>query len=335
MNWNDGYEGSYHGTIVDVPSWSDLGRIEIIDGSLTQTVTGLRQSADATIDRRFDEEVWLRFYLTARQGRNVERVPLFTGLATSPSRELDGRRENFSAECYSVLKPCDDIYLQRGWYVASGVSCETVLRELLGPTPAPKEFDLTTPVPALENAIVAEEDETCLTMCDKILAAIGWRLRITGYGTIKIAPKTTSEVASFSANGDDIIEPEITIARDWFSAPNVFRAISDDLVAVARDDTSDSPLSVSSRGREVWMQETNVDLGENESIADYAIRRLKEEQAVLRTVSYKRRYIPDVQVGDVVALHYPAQDLDGKFMITSQSTSFGFNCETSEEVQEL
>lgn len=332
MEWANGYSASYHGNIVDPETWADGDRIELVDGSVSREVDDLRQSADVSIDQRFESEMWVRLYLDATQSGDKERVALFTGLMVSPERNIDGYREEFNYECYSVLKPCDDIYLARGWYVPASISCANIVKSLLSATPAPCE--IAPDMPALTTAIVAEENETNLTMVDKILYAVGWTMTVSGDGTIIVAPPTNDVVISLDAVDNDILLPAITVKDDWFSAPNVFRAISDDLTAVARDDTGNTQMSVEGRGREVWAQETSVDLADNESIAEYAMRRLKEEQNKKKEVSYTRRFLPDVDVGALVRLHYPAQDINGIFKVVSQKFNLGFNCETSEEVIE-
>lgn len=334
MDWNRGYVASYYAMIIDPKSWQDEEHVEILDGSMGQELTGLRQSADLTVSRSFDQETYVRVYLLATQGNDKERVPLFTGLTISPSRDINGNVETHKLECYSVLKPCADIYLPRGWYAPSDISCESMIRSLIeDATPAPVQ--VAPDMPALTEAIVAEDDETNLSMADKIISAVGWRMRIDGSGNISVEPSGTDIVATFGFDEADILEPQLTVSDDWYNAPNVLRAISDDLTAVARDDVSDSPLSVKGRGREVWMQESNVTLNDNESIEEYAVRRLKEEQNRKKTVSYKRRFEPDVRLGDVVRIHYPAQDINGVYNVISQSTTFGYSCQTSEEVEEL
>ena len=130
-----------------------------------------------------------------------------------------------------------------------------------------------------------------------------------------------------------MIEPSIAVEYDWYSCPNVFRAVQDDLSAVARDDDPDSPLSTVSRGREIWAEETSCDFNTGESIAEYAVRRLKELQSIAVTASYERRYHPDVLAGDVIRLRYPAQGLDGLYKVTSQSIELGYGAKTSEEVK--
>lgn len=332
MNWNEGYSAQFYMTEVDPATWRDRRVIDITAGKISRSDEALRASADIdTVDYGEELEMWVRIWLDARQAGDGEHVALFTGLATSPSDEITGALTNNKLEAYSVLKPCEDVLLQRGWYAAAEISCESVLRNLLSNTPAPVNIEGT--VPPLKRAIIAEDNETALTMADKILKAIGWIMQLQGDGTITIHAKNDNIAAVFDPLENDCIEPNITVEHDWFECPNVLRAISDDLVAIARDDGSDSPYSIRNRGREVWAQEDGVDLSEEESISDYAIRRLKELQTVARKIKYPRRFTPEVNVGDNIRLNYPEQDLVGTYTVTSQSLEVSHGVQVSEEVQ--
>ena len=122
---------------------------------------------------------------------------------------------------------------------------------------------------------------------------------------------------------------------DWYDCPNVVRAVLDDSYAVARDDNDNSPLSVQNRGREVWLEDSSPCLLENETLAEYAQRLLKSAQQASTTISYDRRFNPDVYISDVVRLNYPAQKIDGLFLVTSQTITLGYNAKTSEEVIQI
>ena len=329
MNWNRGYTATYYGHIVDANSWRDTERFELTGGKISRTATDLRESADFDCKVKFSES-WVRVYMVTEQGDSSERNPLFTGLATVPDTKWRGKVSSRRIQCYSVLKPAKDIYLQRGWYVPAGMNAGLIIRNLLQVTPAP--FQIIGNPPNMLRSIVADDDETHLSMIDKILVSIGWRLRILGDGTIQMMEKATTPSARFNAIDYDIIEPEINVSDDWFDCPNVFRAIDDDMSAVARDDLPSSPLSTVNRGREIWAQDTSVTLGDHESIGEYAYRRLKEEQEHAFTVSYNRRYVPTVLVGDMVNLLYPQQEVAGDFKVLSQNVDLGFNADTAEEV---
>lgn len=332
MDWDKGFSAEYYVRRIDPQSWRDLERLEIISGSVTREAEDLRESATFEV-KNYDRsaERWVRIYLDAKQGEESAHVPLFTGLATSPGDELDGVIRTNTITCYSVLKPAADVLLERGWYAPAGMDGGIILRQLLAVTPAP--LQVAEDAPTLAQAVIAEDGESNLSMVDKVLTAMDWRLRISGDGTIWAGPKSDEASAIFDPLEHDSIEPEIELEFDWYAAPNVFRAVSGDLVGVARDDDRRSPLSTVNRGREVWLEESGVDLASGETIAEYALRRLREEQTIATTADYTRRFRPDVMVGDKVDLRYPEQGLVGLYQVTAQTIELGYGAKTSESVK--
>ena len=322
MDWSKGFSASCYMSVVDPDSWRDIQRMELTGGRVSKMSTGLRQSADVTCTE-FDvgKEIWIRIYMTVSQGRDSVNVPLFTGLATSSDTDVNGTRKEYPVQCYSVLKPAQDTLLLRGWYAPVETVANTLFRMLLGVCPAPLVIDAGCP--SLTAAIIAGKGETNLSMVDRILTAINWRMVLEGDGTIHICPKASKVSMTFDALEYDVIEPEVTLARDWFDCPNIFRAVQDDLTAIARDDDPDSFLSTVRRGREVWKEEDGCDFAEGETIGEYAIRRLREEQQVALVVSYSRRFHPDVKIGDIIRLAYPGSGLEGAFTVNTQSMELG------------
>ena len=331
MIWKDGFTAAYYITLVDAKSWRDIGRMEITEGTIERIQTDLMESADLTMtELPGTGEAWVRIWLDADQN-GVTHVPLFTGLTSAPSRSINGRRNSYRVECYSVLKPLDDILLERGYYIPAEVTAPKAAARLLKAGSAPVVIEGSGAMPRLTEAVVAEEGETRLTLAEKVLSAIGWRIRIDGRGVIHIEERTNNIVSMFDANANDIIELELTDECDWYSCPNVLRAISDDLTAVARDDDPASPLSTVSRGREIWAEETSVALGTNETLSTYAMRRLRELQSPAQTVNYSRRFDPGVTVGDYVRINHPEIEIDGTFEITAQTLELSYGCRTEEE----
>lgn len=334
MEWNKGYSSKYYATVVDPNSWGDIDVIEIIDGNIKIEPTGLRCSADLTCSQ-FDDsvETLIRVWLdTTQDGSRGSHTPLFTGYACSPDRKLEGRIEKRTLQCYSVLLPCDDILLPRGWYAPVNANGITLIKNLLQPAKAIIKVDSDDTNVILANSIVAESGSTNLTMIESILTAIDWRMQIDGSGVIHLSKYDENPVVKFDSMNNDILEPSITIDHDWFNCPNVLRVILDEKVAIAYDYDSNTPVSINNRGREVWAEEDSVTLNNNESLQAYAHRRLKELQRVSTKISYDRRYIPDISVTDVITLNYPDQNLVGNYMISSQSITLGYNAKTAEEV---
>ena len=332
MQWERGYTASYYANVVDEATWKETDRFELTGGSIERDSEGLMQSADIDcVDYQGEAERWIRLYLDPTQAGVDAHYPLFTGLATSPGDTYDGSYKTNTVKCFSVLKPCEDVMLQRGWYAPAGVAGGVLIAQLLSVTPAPIIVEESSP--EITRSIIADEDETNLSMIEKILLAIDWRIMIDGYGRIHVGPKPEEPVLLLDPRDNDLIENNIEVEFDWFEAPNVFRAIYNELTAIARDDDPNSPLSTVNRGREIWAQDASVELADNETIAECAQRLLKEAQNVEKTATYDRRYLPDIYPGDLVRMRYPEQDLDGIYRIVSQSIELGYAAKTSEKVE--
>lgn len=335
MNWNSGFSALYEMKKVDPVSWLDAGAFDLTGGTVNRSDDDLQESASIAMTQD-PRECWIRIYLKARQNGGSSRVPVFTGLTSTPQRDIDGIRESFQAVCYSVLKPAADVLVPCGYYVPAGAEGARVAAQLLRVGPAPVTF--IDDGPKLLEPIVAEETDTNLSIAQQIVRAIGWRIRIGGDGSISIEPQASQVSARFDTMDNDSIELKMTDAQDWYSVPNCYRVSSGDQYAVARDDDPDSPLSTvarqASRGGtgEIWAGESGVSLGDNESLAEYAVRKLKEAQAPARKVSYTRRFNPDVTVGDLVSLRYAANGIDGIFRVSRQTITLGYGAKTQEEV---
>ena len=337
MEWSKGYTAEYYIEVLNPNTWRTDpdalggGIVQLTGGSISRGLEGIRDSASITCTEYPEGvEEWVRIWLNTEQNGASAHEALFTGIATSPSRQYDGRRSSSNIECYSVLKPVEDVLLLRGWYAAAGKTGGDIIKSLLSVTPAPVIVEPDSP--AITDHIIAGDGETRLTMVDRILDVIDWRLWIDGDGTIHVGPKPRAESYMFDPLLSDVVETQVTVTADLFEAPNVFAAFGDDLTAVATDETS-GPLSIANRGREVWASDQGVDLAENETLLMYARRKLKEAQDIRQTASYTRRYIPGLYPGDLVSLRYPAQELNGLYTITSQNITLGYAARTQEEVK--
>lgn len=333
IDWSKGIVAKYYATIVDPGTWRDIEKIDIIGGSINYTDSGVRGSADINC-RVFDHENehWLRIYLSANQNRETELIPLFTGLASSPDITYDGRIPDSKVQCYSVLSPAEKIYLPLGWYAQYGSNGATNVRDLLRDIiPAPIVIDGSSA--SLAENIIAEGEETRLSMVDKILKAINWRIYLDGDGTIHIAPMASLISGSFGYDTNDVLEMSVTISNNWDEIPNVFRAVGSGISSIARDEDPNSRFSIVNRGREIWAQETGCTLSNGEKISEYANRKLREAQKVSKTIDYTRRFMPNIKIYDQVLLNYPEQGITGTYTIKSQSINLGYGGQVSEQVE--
>ena len=225
MIWSKGFSAAYYACIVDPVTWMDKKRIELTGGMINRTATELRESADIDcVNYEEAYECWIRIYLDARQAGGAAHLPIFTGLASTPKRNIEGMHSESKVQCYSVLQPASDILLPKGWYAARSFEASTVIQKLLKVCRAPVEAKSTPR--RLSDYIIAEQGETNLSMVNKILNATGYRLRIKGDGTIEICDEATEPAAVFGAASNDVLETKIAVEHDLFKCPNVIRVIS-------------------------------------------------------------------------------------------------------------
>lgn len=337
MEWNDGFSALYELMKVDPVTWYESGSFDFVSGSVKHIEGGLLESADLTMTEN-PGECWVRVFLKAKQEAGGARTPIFTGLTSVPERTGDGTRITYRVECYSVLKPLEDILTPRGYYAPAGAEGALLVRDLLSVGAAPVVVDGESP--ALLDPIVSEDSTTRLDMAWMILDAIGWGLRVSGDGTIHVCEAASEPVALFDTMENDIIENATTDAQDWFSVPNCIRVVSGERYVEYKDD-SDSQVSVDARkaqrggSGEIWLSDSASGIGDKESLAEFAMRKLKEAQSPARKVTYARRYRPDVLVSDIVTLHLPVIGIDGQFKITSQTIELSHGARTSEEVVQV
>lgn len=335
MDWNKGFSAQYDLMKVDPVSFLDIGFLKFTAGTIDSKKDGMMQSADLTMTED-PGECWVRVYLKARQTTGGARVALFTGLTSAPERKMDGVRPTYNVECYSVLKPVDDVLVPRGYYAPAGADAAALVAELLSVGPAPVEVDPDGP--SLVEAIVAEDDMSHLDVAWLILDAIGWRMVIDGSGTVRICPPATESSATFDTRNNDVIELALTDEQDWFSVPNCIRVVSGQQYVEYKDSDPNSRVSTVSRKAnrggtgEIWMSDSASSIGSNESLAEYAMRTLRSQQSPARTVGYSRRFNPAVMIGDLVTLGLSSAGISGTFRVTSQKIDLGYGCRTTEEV---
>lgn len=330
INYGNGISATYYAARVNPRTWADAGEISIISGSITKKAgSDLVQSADITVSEDIGTEAWIRVYMIAEQGGAKERVPLFTGIVSSPSRNIKGAKETRKLDCYSVLKVAADILLPIGWFAPARTNGGELIRILLADLPCPVEVDEGSP--NILSSFVAGNNDSKLSVAQEIAAAINWQIKVNGDGSVRICPKPLTIAGTFDNIENDIIETSVTDERDIFKVPNVLRVTLGGSAATARDDDPDSIYSTVNRGREIWAQE-DAKLAAGESLGEFAIRRLKELQNPSRKLDYTRRFQPDVDVNDLVSIVYPKQSIGDVFRVQSQTITLSHGAKVKEEV---
>ena len=329
IEYSNGVSAVYYAARVNPQTWSDAGEISITSGKITKKAgSDLVVSADLSTDEDIGAEEWLRVYMIAEQGGARERVPLFTGIVSSPSRDINGNKESRKLDCYSVLKVAADILLPMGWFAPARTNGGALIKILLQDLPCPVELDEGSP--NIISSFVAGDDDSKLSVAQEIAEAINWQIKVNGDGSVRICPKPLTISGTFDNIENDIIETSVTDNRDIFNVPNVLRVTLSGSAATARDDDPDSVFSTVNRGREIWQQEA-AKLAAGESLGEYAVRRLKELQNPSRKLSYSRRFQPDVDVNDLVSIIYPKQNLGDVFRVQSQTIELSHGAKVKEE----
>ena len=336
MDFSKGYSASFYCTLVDPETWNDGERFEITGGSISRVHEDIRQNASITVkDIEGLNDVWIRIYMEANQNGGSTKIPLFTGLASSPTSNYLNGVTTYTVNCYSVLKLVSDIILPIGWYIPRGANAVERIVDLLKPLKVPvyisPEIDYSKKI--IDTTLVAEEGETNLSMIDAILNTIDWMLQINGDGSINLLPVPYPETdvpVTILSPSYDVIETRFSTSEDWFDCPNVIRITYGSGVIIARDDDPDSIFSTVNRKREIWMSEESPSLIEGESLSDYAKRRLREEQNRTMSISYTRRYLPEINQGDYIRINY--NEINGDFYVDSQSITLGPSAQTNETV---
>lgn len=330
INYSNGISASYYAARVNPHTWTDAGEISIISGNITKkSDSNLAVSADITVNDDIGTEEWVRIYMIAEQAGDKERVPLFTGIVSSPKRDIRGNNETRKLECYSVLKVAADILLPLGWFAPARTKGGDLIKILLSDLPCPVEVDEGSP--NIISSFVAGDNDSKLSIAQEIAKAINWQIKVNGDGSVRICPKPLTISGTFDNIENDIIETSVSDDRDIFSIPNVLRVTLDGSTATARDDDPDSVYSTVNRGREIWKQE-NAKLAAGESLGEYAVRRLKELQNPSRKLGYNRRFQPDVDVNDLVSIVYPKQNIGDVFRVQSQTIEMSHGAKVKEEV---
>lgn len=329
VEFSSGISATYYVTRVNPQTWADAGEIPVISGDIKKNAeSNLIASAELTVREDIGVEEWVRVYLIAEQSGAKERVPLFTGIVSSPSRDINGNSETRKLDCYSVLKVAADILLPLGWFAPARTSGGELIKILLSDLPCPVELDEGSP--NIISSFVAGDSDSKLSVAQSIAEAINWQIKVHGDGSVRICPKPLTISGTFDNIENDIIETTVSDNRDIFNVPNVLRVTLQGSAATARDDDPDSIYSTVNRGREIWQQET-AKLAAGESLGEYALRRLKELQNPSRKLSYTRRFQPDVDVNDLVSIVYPKQNIGDVFRVQSQTIELSHGAKVKEE----
>ena len=193
----------------------------------------------------------------------------------------------------------------------------------------------------LETDFVADLDDTWLSFITDLIANARYSFDLDERGRVLFTPAqdiaSLRPVWTYDDSNSSILYPDIEDERNLYGVPNVVEVIYSSSVGymysrVVNDDR-DSPVSVSSRGREVVHRDSSPDVvgtPTQEMLDEYATQLLRDLSCLEHTLTYTHGYCP-VRIGDRVLLDYKRSGISNiKARVTSQS----IKCETGCSVEE-
>ena len=322
MDWTRGYSSEWHVHEVDVATWADGPEVGRVDGASIERVTGgLCESGTFSVTKAVGEdfrERYLRLVLVASQDGMRERVEVATMLCSSESGHVDRKRDSASVTGRSVLYPASARQLLEGSYAPKGANGAEYAASLLrGSIAAPVAVDGAFTIGV---NVVFDLGDSYLDAAWAVLDAGNFTMQVDGHGTVHVLP-TPSE-PTVNADGG-LFVPGIDYDLDMSGIKNRYTAMYGGLSATAVNDDPSSPTSTVSRGYVEDEVDKSPVLLDGETLAAYAVRKLREGSVARRTLGYEREYHPAVLPGSVLSAHVPAGGLEGRIRSSRQSLSIG------------
>lgn len=327
MDYSGVYTSEFAMRRVDPETWGDTGDpIPVAGLSISYSATDsapLLQTATVDVDEAVSG--WYRFYMTATQ-RESEKAALGTFLFRTTSIDHGHGMSATTAKGDSVLKPVEFVHTL-GEYAPAGADGAAFAASILSAsTPAPVICDGSF---TLAQPVVFEPGTSKLAAVWALLDAGDFCIRLDGDGTIHVTPKP--EDGGISITRDNLgmfltgIEESMEVDQ-----PNRYIAVQDGSVAIAENRDGDNPLSYKTRGYWVEVYDSSAVRVNGETLAAYAQRRLKEESVLVRSVSYKREFMPEEGVFSMVRADLGDYGLVGTGRVASGSMECGHGITVSE-----
>ena len=328
IDWTRGMEQEFLYYRVDPATWTDAERIEgVVRCSVDRDLsTDVLESAELEIDSFDGGECWIRCYADFAQDGERYRSAVGTWLAQTPRRRLDGKTDTTEVRCYGSLHPLKEA-LCAAYAAPKGTDavaeCARLLRAHgVAPVEAPESGA------KLSEHYVAPFGTPWLDVCRALAEAGGCELGVDGYGRVYVQPARTPLSRSVSWTFRDgqasVVSPGMTSERDWYGLPNVCIVKAGRFVGRAANTSPYSPISTTSRGREVVLAVEDPDelkSGASQAAADAVARKLlAEASTVERKVTFSHGYVP-VALGDRVRLEVEGFAADVR--VSSQRLELG------------
>lgn len=316
VDWTKSMQQTFEYYIVDPYTWSDVRRVDKVKSCSITRDLGVQTLGSASLDCDEDlNDKYVRVYLIARQGDEIEKVPLGTHLYQSPSTSFDGKRQSINHDGYTPLIEMTEKQMPVGFTGREEQNVLDLAYQILtdGSLRAPviRGSDSTT----LTGDFLADISESRLSFVSDLLILAKYSLGLDELGKIIFSPDrkldSMQPVWSFTDDNSSILYPDLTMTRDIFGIPNRIEVIyspneGGPMTSVLENTDDASIVSRQARGRWITYRETdpNIASGISQDQLDaYTRKRLEDLSTVDFEVSYRHAYCP-VRLGDCVRLNY-------------------------------
>lgn len=336
LDYGSGYSSSWRVVKVDKDTWAATEEIPgLVSASVERDAgTDLIESGSASFDAKLPRgEFWGRLEMLAEQDGEVERHAIAT-LLFSPGDSIStiiGKTTQCSGR--SVLAPAEDMRLLAGTYAPMGADGAVYAASMISTcTPAPVMVDGSF---ILSQNYVFAEGTTYLEAARTLVDGAGWRIAISGDGTVTIGQKPTKPSLVLDSAHASLLGVEIGVNGSLEGVPNRYIAVDGDKQVIVSDDDVDNPASYVNRGRYVDVYDSSPQMIDGESLEAYARRKLNEANESLESRSYTREWWPNVTCNDLVVGSMASVDLDCTMRVSTQSIEIGNGVVVSEKAEVL
>ena len=334
IDWSKSYSAVWRVFRVDEFTWQDAELIGGIDSiQITRSCSGdapMLESGTMTLTGDFARGYY-RIVMHATQDVETERVDVATLLCESTKKTLDYGVSTPNVMCNSVLYPA---YTQRvldGTYIQAGADVAQYAANLLKSCiKAPVEVEGGF---AISSVYWFDFGIRIIEAVWQALEIGGYVMQIDGRGVVHIRPRPSVPALDLDGANIALLQTAVQTELNTSNVPNRYIAKSDGTVAIAVNDSPDSDVSTVSRGYiydEIDESPATVD---NETLPQYAIRRLHElSTSISETRSYTREYWSGVYPFDIVKGSLDSIGIDGDMRVMNQTLKCGYGITVSEQV---
>lgn len=219
-------------------------------------------------------------------------------------------------EAYDRCWRARDNYTTTMIYFSAGTNYLTAVKRLLYAC----GIDVVLETPTTATLAEARQDwpigTSYLEIINQLLSEINYkRLNFSDQGAAILEPAATPSADRIrhifdSSNVQSLLLPEIDRLADIYNAPNVFIVIcsspdkSGPMVATARNENPQSPISIPRRGREIASVVRVDNVADQTALQAYANRLLFDSMTSAETIHVTTALLPGFGVDDVSALRY-------------------------------